>query len=121
MADGLDAGYDAVLFHGLTVNERIEVGEGMALLPFEQVRAFVDEELVHELAPPGAGFHGYRSVGALARTYRWRPALCRAGYERELVSHNPLPFPAPGAALPRAACRGARDTGVAAREPVAPH
>ena len=92
LADGLDAGYDAVLFHGLTVKGRIEVGDGMALLPFEQVRAFVDEELVYELAPPGAGFHGYRSVGALARTYRWRPAFCRAGYERELASHNPLPF-----------------------------
>ena len=76
--DGLDVGYDAALFYGLTVKERIEVADGMALLPFEQVRAFVDEELVEELAPRGAGFHDWRSVGALARTYRWRPAFCRA-------------------------------------------
>ena len=92
LSDGLDVGYDAVLFHGLSVKERIGIGEGMALLPFERVRAFVDEELVYELAPPGTGFHGNRSVGALARTYRWRPAFYRAGYERELASHNPLPF-----------------------------
>ena len=92
LPDGLDVGYDAVLFHGLTVNERIDVAEDVSLLPFEQVRAFVDEELVYELGPPGAGFHGYCSVGAAARIYRWRPAFRRAGYEWGLDSHNPGPF-----------------------------
>ena len=64
----------------------------VALLPFEEERAFVDEEFVHELAPPGARFHGYRSVGAAARTYRWRPPFYRAGRERGLDSHDPGPF-----------------------------
>ena len=90
--DGLDRGSDVVLFHGPVVKERIDVAEDVALLPFEKVRAFVDEELVFELAPPGAGFHGFQSVGAAARTYRWRPAFHRAGYERELDSHDPGPF-----------------------------
>ena len=89
MPDGLDRGCDVVLFHGPVVKERIDVAEDVTLLPFEEVRAFVDEELVRELAPPGAGFHGYRSVGAAARTYRWRPAFYRAGYERGLDSHDP--------------------------------
>ena len=92
LPDGLDRGYDVVLFHGPVVKERIDVAEDVALLPFEEVRAFVDEELVFELAPPGAGFHRFQSVGAAARTYRWRPALQRAGYERELDSHDPGPF-----------------------------
>ena len=92
LPDGLDRGSDVVLFHGPVVKERIDVAEDVALLPFEEVRAFVDEEFVHELAPPGAGFHGYRSVGAAARTYRWRPAFHRAGYERGLDSHDPGPF-----------------------------
>ena len=92
LPDGLDLGYDAVLFHGPAVTERIDVAEDVALLPFEQVRAFVDEEVVHELAPPGAGFHGYRSVGAAARTYRWRPAFHRAGYERPGDPHDAGPF-----------------------------
>ena len=92
LPDGLDLGYDAVLFHGSAVMERIDVAEDMALLPFEQVRAFVDEVVVHELAPPGAGFHGYRSVGAAARTYRWRPAFHRAGYERPGDPHDAGPF-----------------------------
>ena len=34
VSDGLDIGYDAVLFYGLTLKERIEIGDGMALLPF---------------------------------------------------------------------------------------
>ena len=57
-AGELDVGYDAVLFYGLTLKERIDVVDGMVILPFEQMRAFVDESLVEELAPPGAGFHG---------------------------------------------------------------
>ena len=92
LPDGLDRGYDVVLFHGPIVKERIDVAEDVALLPFEEVRAFVDEELVFELAPPGAGFHRFQSVGAAARTYRWRPAFHRAGYERGLDSHDPGPF-----------------------------
>ena len=39
-----------------------------------------------------AGFHGYRSVGAAARTYRWRPAFHRAGYERPGDLHDAVPF-----------------------------
>ncbi len=89
---GLDVGYDAVLFYGLTLNERIDIADGIAILPFEQTRGFVDERLVEELAPPGAGFHGWRSVGAAVRPFRWRPAFRRTGYEGELDLENPWPF-----------------------------
>lgn len=90
--NGLDVAYDAVLFYGPAMKERIDVADDMTLLPVEQVLAFVDRELIHEIAPHGAGFHGFQSVGAAVRTYRWRPAFQRAGYERELGSHNPGPF-----------------------------
>ena len=92
LPDGLDRGYDVALFHGPVVEERIDVAEDVTLLPFEEVRGFVDEEMVFELAPSGAGLHGFRSVGAAARTFRWRPAFHRAGYERGLDSHDPGPF-----------------------------
>ena len=92
LPDGLDRGSDVVLFHGPIVTERIDVADDVTLLPFEEVRAFVDEEFVRELAPPFAGFHGFRAVGAAARIYRWRPAFHRAGYEREVDSHDPGPF-----------------------------
>ena len=77
----LNVGYDAMLFHGLTLKERIDIGDELAILPFEQVRAFVDDNLVEELAPPGAGFHGWRSVGAVVRPFRWKPAFRRKGDE----------------------------------------
>ena len=89
---GLDVGYDAVLFYGLTLKERIDIGDGMAILPFEQVRAFVDENLVQELAPPGAGVYKWRSVGAVVKPFRWRPMFCRTGYERALAVESPEPF-----------------------------
>ena len=88
----LDVGYDAVLFWGLTLKERVEVADGMVLLPFEHVQTFVDRSLVEELAPPGSGFHGWRSVGAVVRPFRWKPAFYRAGYEREPELTNTEPF-----------------------------
>lgn len=88
----LDIGYDMVLFYGLTLKEYVDVVDGMVLLPFEQIRAFVDERQVKELAPPGAGFNGWRSVGAVVRPFRWRPAFRRIGFERELDVENSGPF-----------------------------
>ncbi len=38
---------------------------------------FADEDLVREFAPSGAGFHGWRAVGAVARPFRWRPEFRR--------------------------------------------
>ncbi len=88
----LDVGYDAVLFYGLTLEERIEITDGMAMLPFEQVRAFVDQNMVRDLAPPGAVSHGWRSVGAVVRPFRWRPVFRRTGYLEAQEANNPGPF-----------------------------
>ena len=92
MKGGLDVGYDAVLFYGLPVKERIDIVNGMAILPFEQVRAFVDQSFVEELAPSRAAFRDWRSVGAVVRPFRWRPMLRRTGYLGELKLRNPEPF-----------------------------
>ena len=88
----LDVGYDVVLFYGLTVKSRIDVVNGMAILPFEQVRAFVDQNFVEELAPAGAAFSNWRSVGAVVRPFQWRPLLRRTGYLGELPLRNLEPF-----------------------------
>ena len=75
----LDEGCDALLFRGLAVTERVNVEDGMAILPFAEVQRFLEQELVDELSPSGTGFHGWRSVGALVRTFRWRPLFRRKG------------------------------------------
>ena len=88
----LDEGCDVLLFYGLTVSERINVEDAMVILPFGEVRRFVDQKLVKELAPPGGGFHGWRSVGAVARPFRWRPEFRRRGSVNEPMSYPPAPF-----------------------------
>ena len=88
----LEVGCDVVLFWGLTLKERIDIGKEMAILPFEQARAFVDESLVKKLAPRGAKFHGWSSVGAVVRSFPWRPEFGRTGYEGEPQLEWPGPF-----------------------------
>ena len=41
----LDEGCDALLFCGLTVTERVDVEDSMAILPFGEVWRFVEREL----------------------------------------------------------------------------
>ena len=75
----LDTGYDAVLFYGLNIKKRIDIANDMAIYPFEQVHAFVEKSLIKELAPQGAGLHGWQSVGAVVRPFQWKPKFCREG------------------------------------------
>ena len=89
---GLDEGCDLFLFYGLALSGRIEVAEGMVLLPYGEVLRFVDEETVRDFAPSGAGFHGWRAVGAVARPFRWRPEFRRRGSVNGPVGPSPPPF-----------------------------
>ena len=88
----LDQACNAFLFHGLALSERIEVADGMLLLPYEDVLRFVDEEIVRDFAPSGAGFHGFRSVGAAVRPFRWRPEFRRRGSVNDPPGPPPPPF-----------------------------
>ena len=89
----LDEACDAFLFYGLTLSERIEVADGMVLLPYEEVLRFVDEETVRDFAPSGAGFHGWGPVGAVARPFRWRPELRQKANLNKPVRPTPPFFP----------------------------
>lgn len=88
----LDEGCDALLFWGLTVTERIDIEDNMAIVPFAEIRRFVERQLVEELAPSGAGFHGWRSVGAVVRPFRWRPVFRREALFNEPIAAPEEPF-----------------------------
>ena len=88
----LDEGCDALLFHGLAVTERIEVADGMAILPFAELQRFIDWEDLQELAPRGAGLHGWRPLGAVVRPFRWRPEFRRRGSMNGPVDAPPPMF-----------------------------
>ena len=74
----LDEGCHALLFYGLTFNRRIEVEDGLSILPAREVLRFVGTDLLENLAPTAA-FYNWDPVGAVVRTYRWRPALSQRG------------------------------------------
>ena len=88
----LDEGCDALLFWGLTVAERIDLKDKMAIIPYAEVRRFVERKAVEELAPSGAGFHGWRSVGAIVRPFRWRPVFRQKGRFNEPMRAPKQPF-----------------------------
>ena len=77
--DDLDIGYDAVLFHGLCLEEEIDIGGGLTMLPFERARAFVDESVLKDMAPDVVRFRDWRPIGAVVRPFQWRPVFRHRG------------------------------------------
>ena len=71
--------YDVVLIWGLTLTEKIELADGVRLLPFKEIEAYVDAEVAHKYAPSFAGIHQWQSVGAIVRPFRWKPEFRLAG------------------------------------------
>ena len=88
----LDTGYDAVVYYGLTLREPIKIADGMVVLPSEETRRFVDEDWIDKNAPGGAAYHGWRSIGAVVRLFRWRPEYWQTGSIREPSISNPRSF-----------------------------
>ena len=88
----LDIGYDVVLFHGLCLEEEIDIGGGLTMLPFERARAFVDESVLKDTAPDVVRFRDWRLVGAVVRPFRWRPVFQRSGRIGEMSAEPPEPF-----------------------------
>ena len=88
----LDIGYDAVVFNGLCLEEEIGIGGGLAMLPFERARAFVDEEVLKDMAPDVVRFRDWRLVGAVVKPFRWRPVFQQRGDLRDREAEPPGPF-----------------------------
>ncbi|MCY4477378.1 MAG: HEPN domain-containing protein [Gammaproteobacteria bacterium] len=88
----LDEGCDALLFYGLNLSEVFNVEEGMTILPFGEVQRFVGQDLLQELAPAAAYGSRSRSVGAVVKPFRWRPAFRQKGSMNEPMKHPPGPF-----------------------------
>ena len=88
----LNIGYDVVLFHGLCLEEEIDIGGGLAMMPFEQARAFVDEEVLKDMAPDVVRYRDWRLVGAVVRSFLWRPNVQRSGDLRDMGAKPPGPL-----------------------------
>ena len=90
--DDLNVGYDVVLFHGLSLREKFEIGNDMTIVPFKQVRVFVDESVLQDVAPTVIKYNDWRSVGAVVKPFRWKPEFRRTGYEGNPELDRPGPF-----------------------------
>ncbi len=88
----LDIGYDVVLFHGLSLREKLEIGSDMTIVPFKQVRVFVDESVLEDVAPTVIKYNDWRSVGAVVKPFRWKPEFRRTDYEGDPELDRPGPF-----------------------------
>ena len=89
---GLDTGYDTVLFHGLNLEKEVDIGRGLTMLPFERVRSFVNENVLADMAPDTARFRDWRLVGAVVRSFRWKPQIMRQEDPGEPNLDPPEPF-----------------------------
>ena len=80
------------MFHGLRLEEEIDIGIGLSMLPFGQARAFLDEAVLKDIAPDVVRFRDWSAVGAVVRPFRWRPVLRRHGDFRDAEEEPPGPF-----------------------------
>ena len=71
----LSAGFHAVLFHGLRFQQEIPITDDMRIVPFETVRAYVDESLLRPFAPNLAVPESWEPVGAVVKSFEWRPTF----------------------------------------------
>ena len=69
----LSVGYHIALFHGLCVREEVQLADNITLRPLEQLTAFVDEDILEDIAPEVIRYGDQQSLGALVQPFRWKP------------------------------------------------
>ena len=69
----VNAGFHAVLFHGLRFEEEITITDDMRIVPFEKVRAYVDETLLRPFSPNLIVPEPWAPVGAIVKLFEWHP------------------------------------------------
>ena len=71
--DDLSVGYHIALFHGLRVREEVQLTDTITLRPLEQLAAFVNEDILEDIAPEVIRYGDRQPLGALVQPFRWKP------------------------------------------------
>ena len=71
----LNTGLHVVLFHGLRFEKEVTITEDMCIVPFEQVRNYVDESLLRHFTPSLTVPAPWEPVGAIVKSFDWDPAF----------------------------------------------
>ncbi len=75
----LSVGYHVALLHGLSISDEFQIAEDMALMPFEQMRDFVNETVLSDVAPKIIEFKAWKSISAIVKPFHWQPVFAQRG------------------------------------------
>ena len=78
-SDVLTTGYHVSLFFGLRLNGEVEITEKLRAVPLEQTEAFLDMDVVRNVAPPTDRGNAWEGVGAIVEAVPWRPGVFPPG------------------------------------------
>ena len=74
-SDALSGALDVAVYHGLCIESEVELGEGYALLPFEQLSAYIELEWLKEVAAQQVNWRRLEPVFGIVRKFPWKPRL----------------------------------------------
>lgn len=88
--NGLDLGYDLLLFHGPEIHNEFEIQEGLIVKPAAVLSDYLDREWIRDFVPEEMDRRDWRQIGAVVRPFQWRPAFRRkTDYREERPSWPP--------------------------------
>ena len=80
---GLDLGYDLILFHGPQIHNEFKIQDGLIVKPAADLSAYVEREWIRDSVPEEMDRRDWRQIGAVVRSFHWRPAFMRKTDYRE--------------------------------------
>ena len=81
--NGLDLGYDLLLFYGPEIRDGFEIREGLIVKPAAVLSDYLDREWIRDFVPEEMDRRDWRLIGAVVRPFKWRPAFRRKTEYRE--------------------------------------
>ena len=67
--------YYIVPFFGLQVTENVRIARDMTLVPYKEIKPYIDDEDVRRLAPDIVSYHSPDILGAIRKPALWKPVL----------------------------------------------
>ncbi|MEP0963752.1 MAG: hypothetical protein ABJG75_18315 [Roseobacter sp.] len=88
--NGLDLGYDLLLFHGPEIRNHFEIQEGLIVKPAAVLTDYLDREWIRDFVPEEMDRRDWRQIGAVVRPFHWRPVFqSKTDYREERPSWPP--------------------------------
>ena len=81
--NGLDLGYDLLLFHGPEIRSEFKIREDLIVKPASDLSGYLNREWIRDFVPEEMDRRDWRQIGAVVRPYHWRPAFRRKTEYRE--------------------------------------